>query len=309
MSIMVTGMTNYQPTNDRIPGANNVTLTLEDLKSIHAVKPALPCPTPGCTAFPFETQADLDEHIASGRHPLAKGFAQVPNGFDGTTTVQESPRFSRPARSTNDPATEAQASFIRSLLAKHEGNPAAEVVRARLNQWRQGGGLTKAGASKAIEDLKALPVAVQAPAQPQTFTPRPNRYAQDCDDCGKRVEAGEGVLTKADDGSWIVEHKAGECPITSFPFPFGRYAVEIDDVVKFYVVSDGGLFAQASDDLYPVRSAETVAQVVALISADPLEASKRYGREFEVCGRCGRGLTSEWRKAGIGPVCAGKAWS
>jgi Family of unknown function (DUF6011) len=39
------------------------------------------------------------------------------------------------------------------------------------------------------------------------------------------------------------------------------------------------------------------------------QASKRYGRELGNCGRCGRTLTDDAsRAAGIGPVCASKAW-
>lgn len=39
---------------------------------------------------------------------------------------------------------------------------------------------------------------------------RTNKYAADCSKCGRRVDAGAGLLSKAT-GKWLVEH-VGECP-------------------------------------------------------------------------------------------------
>ena len=95
----------------------------------------------------------------------------------------------------------------------------------------------------------------------------------------------------------------------------GRYAIEVDGVVKFYKVDkptegrwSGYCFVkiQASDDLYPVRGAGAKA-VLAAIAVDPQAAMLRYGRELGSCGHCGRTLTNEdSRRLGIGPVCLGK---
>lgn len=244
--------------------------------------------------------------------PTTSGrFEVVPNGFGGTTTrpANRQPNFRR-ITGPADRATQKQVDFIRSLLAEREGIAEAEAIRERLNTWREQGGVNKAGASKVIEDLKAIPRPVREAAAPAAPAVRTNRFAAKCEDCRKMVGPEEGRLSKADDGSWEVRHLDGECPETDFPFPYGRYAIEVDGVMKFYAATEDGLYAQASDELHPVRSADSRKEIIAAIAEDALEASKRYGREFETCGRCGRGLTSDWRKVGIGPVCVNKpGWS
>lgn len=97
--------------------------------------------------------------------------------------------------------------------------------------------------------------------------------------------------------------------------PAGRYAVEVDGVLKFYRVDRptegrwaGYTFVkvQASDDLHPVRG-NAAKGILDRIAKDPREASLRYGREIGSCGVCGRTLTDEdSRAAGIGPICASK---
>lgn len=224
--------------------------------------------------------------------------------------TEAAPRFRKGTRHIprDDAATEKQTALIRKLLAEREGIPEAEELRARLNQWRQSdGGITKAAASGTIDAL--LKIEKGAPVQRELPASRPNQYPGVCDNCGRKVAAEAGLLGgKGDDGKWVVTHREGECIPSDFPFPLGRYAVEIDGVMKFFVFAEDGVFAQASDELYPLTGADYIKQVIALIAEDALEASKRYGIEFGECGRCGRGLTSEWRKAGIGPVCVKKGW-
>lgn len=98
--------------------------------------------------------------------------------------------------------------------------------------------------------------------------------------------------------------------------PEGRYALDEQGVVKFYVYSKptegrwagrAFLSSQASDTLYPIRNFDTKRLILAAIAADPKAASLRYGQELGVCGVCGRTLTDESsRSAGIGPICAEK---
>jgi hypothetical protein len=224
-----------------------------------------------------------------------------------------SPRFRRGASHvpSDDGATDPQKDFIRTLLAERAGVPEAEAVREKLNRWRQTPqGLTKAGATAAITDLKAIPRVTKAgAAEPQAFRARPNKFDGECDLCGRRVPAGEGLLTgKGDDGKWLVVHAEGECQPSDFPFPFGRYALNVGDEVKFYVANEDGLFAQASDELFPIRSQESRDDIIAAIAVDPMASAILYGQQIGVCGRCGRTLTSEWRERGIGPVCVTKGW-
>lgn len=92
----------------------------------------------------------------------------------------------------------------------------------------------------------------------------------------------------------------------------GRYALETEGKVDFYRVwvsktGRTGLVLLASDVEHPVRNAGQALSLLERISADPREASLRYGREIGSCGVCGRTLTDEHsRAAGIGPVCAEK---
>lgn len=92
----------------------------------------------------------------------------------------------------------------------------------------------------------------------------------------------------------------------------GRYAVEENGELKFFKVKNGRrpgfvfLDIQASNDWFPIRVATRRAAILATIAADAHAAMVRYGQELGECGRCGRTLTSEYRKLGIGPVCIDK---
>jgi hypothetical protein len=98
--------------------------------------------------------------------------------------------------------------------------------------------------------------------------------------------------------------------------PAGRYAVDLGEGVKFYVIDQptegrwaGYTFVkvQASDDLYPVKQYAAKNAILRAIAVNPAEASLRYGRLLGSCGVCGRTLTDETsRERGIGPVCADK---
>lgn len=98
--------------------------------------------------------------------------------------------------------------------------------------------------------------------------------------------------------------------------PAGRYAILEEGVVKFYRVThgkEGGRWAgytfveaQASDDHWPVKNSARRNTILRAIGADVAAAMALYGMELGKCGHCGRTLTSEWRKKGIGPVCAQK---
>lgn len=134
---------------------------------------------------------------------------------------------------------------------------------------------------------------------------RLNGYAQACEMCRREVPPGMGTLERSDAGKWAVYHLGG-C-VTEFPFPDGRYAIETPHGVRFYHCTEGDVYVMASDNEHLIAPAEAKG-VVEQIAKDSLAAAKLYGIEFEQCGVCGRGLTSDWRKVGIGPVCAEKGW-
>jgi hypothetical protein len=307
-------------------------LTAEGLKSLHQQHSTLACPTPGCEVFPFDRQAELDDHIVSGLHVVrteSGRYQTVPNGFGGTTTVRaEAPSFRRGSQAAaqtggkdhqhgSDYATKENTNLLRDMLAERAGDPRTDEVRVRLNGALNADPnhrLTKYHFRNFFRDLKTITrtdKSSQTTEQPEhTFRPRPNQYAGECAECGRKVAAGEGLLKgKGDDGNWVVSHKDGECQSSDFPFPLGRYALRGDDeVVKFYVANEHGLFAQASDDLFPIRNADSRKVIIEAIAADPKAAAILYGVEMGVCGRCGKALTSDWRKVGIGPVCSQKEW-
>lgn len=98
--------------------------------------------------------------------------------------------------------------------------------------------------------------------------------------------------------------------------PAGRYAVEVEGILRFYRVdkpTEGRwagytfLNRQASDDFFPVRDRTEKVKVLGLIDADPRAAAIRYGLELGVCSLCGRVLTDpDSRAAGVGPICAAR---
>lgn len=94
--------------------------------------------------------------------------------------------------------------------------------------------------------------------------------------------------------------------------PAGHYALDVDGVVKFYLVevSKSGFvtcYVQASDDFHKLHFTPMVDVLKAIVAVTPLEASKLYGRTIGKCGKCHRTLTDpDSIAAGIGPICAGK---
>lgn len=99
------------------------------------------------------------------------------------------------------------------------------------------------------------------------------------------------------------------------PAKAGRYAVKIDDKMRFFDVStpDQGRWAgyvflneQAGGEFYPIKDARRRTMILEAINNDS-DSLARYGRELGVCGMCNRPLTDEVsRLRGIGPVCYAK---
>jgi len=228
-------------------------------------------------------------------HMTVEGLrAMIENAEASSTLYRAQDNRPKPRKSNGPrPATENQIRFLRDLVASRMPDTDEAYVASVIAQ-----GFDRV--SQAIDRLKAMPKAETA----HTGGERVNRYPGRCERCGTTVEAEEGLLAKSDDGTWEVWHREGECPVTEFPFPNGRYAVETEEGhLAFYVVTDRGLFVQSSDELHRVnRNAQ--ATIIAKIAVDPYEAALRYGRTIGQCGVCGRTLTDEDSRAlGIGPVC------
>lgn len=228
--------------------------------------------------------------------PASDRFERVPNGFGGTTTRRkpEGRSFQHPVQVR--PATSGQISYLRDLVARKTPDMSEEFVQAVIDA-----GFDRV--SKALDTLRAKPdVATDTPAR------RINRYAGQCGNCSKPVEAGAGTVEKVD-GAWVVWHNEGDCFVVgSFPFPDGYYALDHgDNEISFYHCIEGQVLAVAGPDEWPQRQ-EAATRIVAEIAQDPRAASVLYGRKIERCGICHRRLSKkDSREAGIGPVCAGKA--
>lgn len=246
---------------------------------------ATPAPAPRPLLPPLPQWAlDLAELNAADRaagrnqEPLPIGPEPTPRrgGGHSSRRTVTAPRL----------ATDAQIRFIADLVRKVDPN-----IGRTASEWVQGhigaGTFTRDMASDAITRLKdhaaAWRVANPAPATP-------------------------------------VAHAASGAPLRAVPdaatVPAGRYAIEVDGVVKFYRVDRptegtyaGRVFVkvQAGDDMHRLPWPVQVATLNAIAEVGAKEASIRYGRELGVCGRCGRTLTDEEsRAAGIGPICANR---
>lgn len=174
------------------------------------------------------------------------------------------------------PPTDKQTSFIKSLLDELRDKYGDDTMRAPLNEAYRLQTLTVESASAVIESLIAIRDHKRSQA-PQTAP---------------------------------VAAQASAAPAVAS----GLYALDNDGQIKFYEVRNGSgkwdgytfLDAVASDDRYPIKNRQNRDEILSLIAAAPLEAMKLYGREIGVCGHCGKKLTSDWRKLGIGPVCSKK---
>lgn len=184
--------------------------------------------------------------------------------------------------STARPITDNQQSYLRDLLAKITSEPVRAALQADLNTLYAARLLTVTEASRQIDRVKAV-IAAQAvvAAAPVVVAPVP---------------------------------APAPAPVR-LPFPVvaaGRYAVEVDGVLRFYNVTRAAgsgrttIKRYVSDALVTVRTGEGV-RALRLIEADPATAQMTYARETTRCYTCGRRLTDpESMERGQGPDCAGR---
>lgn len=160
-----------------------------------------------------------------------------------------------------------------------------------------------------------------------TPTHRPNKYDGKCEECGGKVEAGQGRIDRGEQG-WEVRHLAGQCPekpakIKAGPFPQvpqGYYATPSatgNNDLDFWFVkrpTEGtwagrtfvsrviGGRADAS-----VRGATARAALEAILKMGFEASGDRFADELGHCKRCNRHLTDELsRQRRMGPDCWGQ---
>lgn len=182
-------------------------------------------------------------------------------------------------------ATEKQTTFMEQLLRERSLTP---EVRTRLRGRLDAQDLDKFTAGKTIDWLLKQPrLQTDSRFVWKGQDVRPNPVA------ARAVQSGNESVV-----------------------PEGRYAIEMDGTLKFYVVDKpkdgkwaGRTFVgvQASDDKYPVKDYAKRTDILARIAVDVKQAMLRYGKELGHCGHCGRTLTDETsRELGIGPICRAK---
>lgn len=201
------------------------------------------------------------------------------------------------ASATFTPATDSQVSYIGDLIGKHDAGTFAERVAERI----AAGTLDKRDASRAIDYLKGRPLAEHTAPIPA------DALRHDAD-----IAAAEGRTTDA-----ARLYEASVTPsVRDQDVPEGRYAVRgTDGEVRFFHVDRptegkwaGWTFVnqRVSDDLYPVKDRAKRAGILAAIMVDADAARLLFAQEIGQCMRCGRTLTSKWRKVGMGEECASK---
>lgn len=176
----------------------------------------------------------------------------------------------------------------------------------------------------------------------KTFS-KANQYPANCVRCGARIDAGEGLLAKTDQGKWAADHPA-DCPpvapaimSSSAPTPAFTAATEgiyrdpnTGTIYKVQVAKQGSgnLYAKRlmvtqagtcggcmfcdGEDTCPdyVGNFEYAPGVVKALRPEwklTVEEAAEFGALYGICGCCGRDLTDEESIArGIGPICFAK---
>jgi hypothetical protein len=179
----------------------------------------------------------------------------------------------------NDPATEPQINYVRSLMVRRDTSTVQDLVRL-VTAKIEADKLTYATVTSAINVLKSLPV-IEVVAQ------RDQVARTNIKDAIDRV-------------------------------PEGRYAIqrENDNRIMFYKIDKpadgrwkGFIFVsvQAGSEYYPIKNPQSKSVVLVEIAKDPRGAAVLYGKKLERCAICNRPLTDpDSRAAGIGLICAGK---
>lgn len=261
--------------------------------------------------------ADMDGHLVSAGVDATAYAVEV-------TATAERTRYLQPGatcgRGVVRKVSPGQVGYIQNLLRTRDTR---NLVRLPGSEDVEN--MSLKGASDLIERLLSCPEIPAMAAAANLATPAQVKFATS-------LAAERGVpadtfatLTRKEISKTIDMLKgmpkvaaptAPTAPAEAPEVPEGRYAIEVDGVVKFYKVDRptegkwaGYVFVkvQASDDTFPIRNREAKAQILATIAQDPKEAMLRYGREIGACGHCGRTLTDEASRArGIGPVCMNK---
>lgn len=181
-------------------------------------------------------------------------------------------------------ATEGQINYITGLATKRDTSTASGAARTTMERVLAGTAVTFADASAAIDSLKLCQYKEDAPTEATRNADQDRKELAD-------------LLAKV---------------------PNGRYAVDIDGKVHFYVVKDAKNLSgrkyrtvkeKASEQLYRMYRPQQIAALRKIIEAGLEAAGLLYATTLSECRRCGRELTdtdNPYKVYGYGPDCGPK---
>jgi hypothetical protein len=261
------------------------------------------------------TQLSLQDVLASHRQaaptPAATATATVTVSRPSTSPQGRS--FQHPVRPPSNPASEGQKRLLKTMLGERAGNPEAEAVRARLNEWGIGN-LTKAGFTSAFEDLKAIPKnaapkapEAQADEAPERSAEERNRTAADFEGIWPGIYTVESADAPSGHYTFRVELQAPDADFAPGEKVIGLLTGPNNeqDYTSFGFVKGGSnrlmVWKKKADLVSPaVRAAAD--QLMADPNAEGIIAAK-------FCLRCGATLSVPASvAAGLGPECIKKGW-
>jgi hypothetical protein len=252
-----------------------------------------------------------------------------------TPSVKQAPR-------PTDPPTCKQVDFLRSLGADPiavrmmSKSQASRYIELLIDFKRTNGEVPRArpdGDWQPAFDRSggSDPATVPAPAKPAPAASsyHPNRCSE-CGAWGRRVNDGTIVIRhekSCSEYSAASDRYSTKIPINMLQLlEDGRYAARLQDGAPwvFFRVSrpkrgnnSGSLKIQTqhgdmlrtvmvvrpNGQVYITGYKATFEDQLMAVITDRISAAIAYGREIGQCCRCGKQLTSDWKKYGIGPEC------
>lgn len=326
MTINTTQIVNYLPQGAVAPSeATGVQFDMEmaaDALNYHQFgdEDDAPC----CTAEnPCATRIEVQDR-------LSYLMGQTPNTQTVITTESETRARTQAAGSTRrpvaDPASEAQISFIQTLVTQRETDQIGTFPARTLREIQEGLPVSKSRASSLITALKAAKVREDAPIQAgPAATPAQIALIQKmADEQGRTLHSDLKCLTKEAASDLITYFMERRDNATSTKpevssISEGMYRTPDGEIYKVQVAvhGSGRLYAKKLVELDEprqlrkgTRTHEFAYAEGALRKLTPemkmtLEQAKEWGSLYGTCCKCGLVLTKEESiEAGIGPVCS-----
>lgn len=215
-------------------------------------------------------ECNMERDVAARDAAEADGYSSDAEEARQLLSEAPAPAPASPGPNPNA-ATERQMAFLKSLFSERAGNEVAEAIRTVLLAEHRAGRLTKRIASQAIEQVKAIPLAV-APRTAGTPAPKvpEGRYAL-------ATQAGHLAFYQVEEGTGKWQGRTFISQLIGAPgsynenrLPRARQAALLEEIAK-----------------------------------DAQGAAAAYGKAWKRCGKCHAELSDvRSRAAGYGMTCA-----